>query len=144
MVCLNFIDKRLRRIGLPYIVFVPLITILFILIMIGGFFVDWDSINIMKRQKRKLEMNLTMAPLVYVFFTNFYFSLFGKFTYFSKKISFRININYCLIAIIQGSYFLSFFNRGVLFLDLLRFIFFPHLGNIRLLFCIFFIWSIIF
>ena len=40
----QFIDKRLRRIGLPYIVFVPLITILFIsTYMIGGFFDDWDA-----------------------------------------------------------------------------------------------------
>ena len=84
----QFIDKRLRRIGLPYIVFVPLITILFITAyMIGGFFVDWDSININEEAKEeKLEDEFNHGPsLVYVFFTNFYFSLFRNHLFFKKN-----------------------------------------------------------
>ena len=53
---IKFIDNRLRRIGLPYLVFVPLITGLFIsTYIVGSIFVDWDSLNISKETKESKD-----------------------------------------------------------------------------------------
>jgi len=87
----QFIDKRLRRIGLPYIVFVPLITILFIsTYMIGGFFVDWDSINITEEAKEaKLDDEFNHGHLWFMYFLLIFTFLYSGITYFSKKNKFR-------------------------------------------------------
>ena len=125
----QFIDKRLRRIGLPYIVFVPLITILFIsTYMIGGFFVDWDSINITEEAKEaKLDDEFNHGHLWFMYFLLIFTFLYSGITYFSKKISFRININYCLIAIMPTVlFFIIFQPGGIISRPATDLSFFPH------------------
>ena len=107
----NFIDKRLRKIGLPYLVFVPLVTILFIsTYMIGNIFVDWGSINVTKEAKEtKLEDEFNHGHLWFMYFLLIFTFIYSGITYLSKKINIKININYCLMAIIPTTLFFLIF-----------------------------------
>ncbi|MAP57046.1 MAG: hypothetical protein CL697_04855, partial [Chloroflexi bacterium] len=109
--------------------FVPLITILFITAyMIGGFFVDWDSININEEAKEeKLDDEFNHGHLWFMYFLLIFTFLYSGITYFSKKISFRININYCLIAIIPTTlFFIIFQPEDIISRPATDLSFFPH------------------
>ena len=108
---IKFIDNRLRRIGLPYLVFVPLITALFIsTYIIGSVFVDWDSLKISKEaNESKNDDEFSHAHLWFMYFLLIFTFIYSGILYFSKKISININIKYCLIAIIPMILFFIIF-----------------------------------
>ena len=108
----KFIDNRLRKIGLPYIIFLPLVTILFIAaFFIGGIFVDWDSVKWTKEAKENLEkdQNFDNAHLWFMYFLMIFTFVYSSIIYFLKKIKFRINIKYLLILMPLISLFFSIF-----------------------------------
>ena len=107
----KFIDNRLRRIGLPYLVFVPIITILFIsTYIIGSIFVDWDSLNISKETKEsKDDDEFSHAHLWFMYFLLIFTFIYSGIIYFSKKINIKININYCLLALVPMILFFVIF-----------------------------------
>ena len=107
----KFIDNRLRRIGLPYLIFVPLITGLFIFTyIIGNIFVDWDSLNISKETKEsKDEDEFSHAHLWFMYFLLIFTFIYSGIIYFSKKINIKININYCLLTLVPMILFFVIF-----------------------------------
>ena len=97
---IKFIDNRLRRIGLPYLVFVPLITILFIFtFFLGNIFVNWDSVNLTNEIKELEDSDeFSHGHLWFMYFLLIFTFLYSFLIYLSKKINIRININYSLLA----------------------------------------------
>ena len=106
-----------------------MITILFITAYkIGGFFVDWDAINITEEAKEaKLEDEFSHGHLWFMYFLLIFTFLYSGITYFSKKISFGININYCLIAIMPTIlFFIIFQPEDIISRPATDLSFFPH------------------
>jgi glucans biosynthesis protein C len=126
----KFIDNRLRRIGLPYLVFVPLITVLFIsTFFIGNIFVDWDSINITKEAKESKTDNEVFdhGHLWFMYFLLIFTFVYSAIIYFLKKININIKINYFLISMIPMSFFLLIFQpEEIISRPATDLSFFPH------------------
>ena len=126
---IKFIDNRLRRIGLPYLVFVPLVTILFIsTFWIGSIFVDWDSVNISKEAKEsKANDEFNHGHLWFMYFLLIFTFIYSVIIYFLRKTSLKIKINYCLIVMIPMSlFFLIFQSEEIISRPTTDLSFFPH------------------
>ena len=126
---INFIDNRLRRIGLPYLVFVPIITILFIsTFWIGSIFVDWDSINLTREAKEsKDNEEFNHGHLWFMYFLLIFTFIYSIIIYFLNAINIKIKTIYCLIAMIFMSlFFLIFQPEEVISRPATDLNFFPH------------------
>ena len=126
---LKFIDNRLRRIGLPYLVFVPIITLLFIsTFMLGSIFVDWDSVNITKEAKEsKADDEFNHGHLWFMYFLLIFTFIYSAIIYFFRKIRINIKIIYCLISMIPMSLiFLIFQPEEIISRPTTDLSFFPH------------------
>tara|TARA_B100000579_G_scaffold390795_1_gene365536 strand:- start:14893 stop:15981 length:1089 start_codon:yes stop_codon:yes gene_type:complete len=126
---IKFIDNRLRRIGLPYLIFVPIITVLFISsFWIGSVFVDWDSVNITNDAKEsKANDEFDHGHLWFMYFLLIFTFIYSAIIYFLRKINIKIKTIYYLITMIVMSLVFLIFQPGeVISRPATDLSFFPH------------------